>query len=592
MFIFKWLSKAWGPLLTIFGLLGLSCAIIAVSLTAANLTTSGGYTAAQHAAYIIITTIFATLFTTIVRSYTRKLFLMKIDVALAHGANLEQLNTWWRSVLGLASVVERTRNLHVALAYLCTGLITTVIVASFSPSTTTRSYSYNPAISYGPGLCGEALTPSQVGAIQGYPYYWTNSNGSAFVIQSNTGYCPTREAVTLASDINTNNPLDFAYADEGVAVHVTAIGTPFSVYSTDQLTAPEFNGLFNQYASNVLSTTQCVPIMTQNPISCRPGGNVTVFNQNGLTVLNIVSSDGRCNANEPYLVKLISTNQGFAINVFCPQGDVGQGTIVMGGTAAYGDILAKSFREVTFGNSGNLTTFAVTCSVDTRNVFSYHQVTLELQSQTNSTSSYTRTLVGGEVCSPSPGASSAITEYLYGVSAAALWQLFIQNAGLDGFPDTITKLTLGDTTGRGPPWAFNNSQNALEDILGLNAAIVSSRAPRNASRVQVEGSVIVSATRVGSGSPFAIAYVLPLILAALILIYLLCTVKFMDDTSCRTSNLYDLLMFRGLDNFELDLSRPGEGPWEKRSVFQLGSKPTQSYVTDIGVERIRPYDGT
>jgi hypothetical protein len=170
MFIFKWLSKAWGPLLTIFGLLGLSCAIIAVSLTAANLTTSGGYTAAQHAAYITITTIFATLFTTIVSSYTGKLFLMRIDVALAHGANLEQLNARWRSVFGLASVIERTRNLHVALVYLCTGLITTAIVAIFSPSTTTRSYSYSPAISYGPGLCGEVLTPSQVAANQGHPY--------------------------------------------------------------------------------------------------------------------------------------------------------------------------------------------------------------------------------------------------------------------------------------------------------------------------------------------------------------------------------------------------------------------------------------
>jgi hypothetical protein len=526
--------------LALLGLVAVSCAIIAVTLTPANLTTAGGYTTSQHAVYITITTIVATLFTAAVESTTRKLLLMRVDRALSRGDNVKRLDGKWRALLGLAGLSERARNFQITIIYFCTGLITTAIVASFSPATTERTYPYTPAIPYGPGLCGAVLSPAEVAINRGYDYYWTFSNSSAYVIPANSGYCPTHSAVALASNININinNPLDFAYADEGVTVHVTAIGTPFSVYSTEISTAPEFNGLFDQYGSNILSTTNCVPIMRQNPISCHPGGSVTI-SSNESNALNIVSDDGSCRGTSQYLDNIAGN---IAIKAFCPQGDVGQGMIVMGGTHSYGAILAKSIRDFTAANA------------------------------------------------PSPGTPSAITEYLFGVSAAALWQLLSQNDGLDGFPDTITKLTLGDTTGRGPPWAFNDSTNALEDVLGLNAALVASRAPRNVTYTNIDGSVTVSALRVGSGSTFAIAYILPPMITALILVYLILAVEFTNGASCITLSLYDLLRFRGLDEVELDPFSHDKNNARRKSAFVFHVKGIGSKkVEDMD---IRPYGGT
>jgi len=76
-------------------------------------------------------------------------------------------------------------------------------------------------------------------------------------------------------------------------------------------------------------------------------------------------------------------------------------------------------------------------------------------------------------CSAEVGLVSqkAIGVKLIATAAAANRYPLVQNVGIYGLFDLI-----GQIAGfRGPPYAFNNSPNALSDVLGLTAAIVSSR---------------------------------------------------------------------------------------------------------------------
>jgi hypothetical protein len=267
---------------------------IAVLLTPIYLTTYGIYSTKQHAIYVTGTTILATLFTSFISSQIQKLLLYKLDSQLRQevthpgGSGLVSLTRRWQAILRIGKLVDRGRHLPIALSYIFTSLITTAIVATFSPGQTARLFPYSLKIphGYGPQQC--PLIEDLLAVEQDCrDYYWNLGNGSALWYPANA--CgPLRVAVTLSGDINTINPDAFAYADSGVAVHSSAIGAPFSVYAPENNTAPEFNALLREYGSSVVNTTQCVPVMVKNPISCRRGGTV-ILQQNN--VMNITSDD-------------------------------------------------------------------------------------------------------------------------------------------------------------------------------------------------------------------------------------------------------------------------------------------------------------
>lgn len=530
------------PLLALAGSLAITATIIALCFAPMHLTTSGVYSTEQRAIYITVTTILATIFTAFVTSQIQKLLLLQVDSDLeASPSDIERLNRRWRTVLGIGSLTDRARNILVGVAYLFTSLITTAIVASFTPSTTTRSFPYNPEIPLGPNICVGVIPLAQNG---GGDYYWDLGNGSVFYIPANEGSCPTRQAVTLAANINIINPNTFAYVDMGVAVYASAIGTPITVYSSQLETAPEFNALFSVYGANIVNTTQCVPVMRQNPISCYPGGAVNVDESS--QQVSVVSADGRCSYTGSFLLSI--TQNSVMVKKMCPHDDVGQGTIVLGATMAYANNLARSIGDMSAAANTSLATYAVSCTVNTRDVFEYRMVTLGLQNSNTTQSNYARSLSGQESCFPNSPESSSIGDVLFATSAAANWQLLSQNDGIDGWFDTICQLTLGDTTGRKPPWAFSNSVNALEDVLGLTAALVGSRtavvgSKINSSTIGVNGTVLVIASRVGGGTISALAFAIPPAAAALVLLYLVITTPLSKAVRYSTSKLGDLIAF-------------------------------------------------
>jgi len=93
--------------------------------------------------------------------------------------------------------------------------------------------------------------------------------------------------------INFINASQYAYADLGVAVKSTAIDAPISVYGKDPVTemGAEISSFLSRYGSDAVSTTQCVRVMKENPVSCRRGGRVVVNSDGTITS---TSEDGKC----------------------------------------------------------------------------------------------------------------------------------------------------------------------------------------------------------------------------------------------------------------------------------------------------------
>jgi len=95
---------------------------------------------------------------------------------------------------------------------------------------------------------------------------------------------------------------------------------------------------------------------------------------------------------------------------------------------------------------------------------------------------------------------------------------------VDGLMDSLSQAT---ENFRGPPFAFANSQNSLEDSLGLVSALVVSRLNNSGRYVPAEDSTgsgelaYVSATRLGSGEPESYLLLLPPVATAAILIALM-----------------------------------------------------------------------
>lgn len=516
--------------------LAIACAVVAilavVVATPIYLTSHGPYTTTQHTIYVTGTTVLATILTSLISSQVQELLLRRVDKALPEASELKLLSRRWRVILKIANLVESVPHLGIVITYLVSGLITTTIVSGLTPNLRTRSFSYHPKVSHGPSPCAGVYPLADV-LIDGRQYSWDLGKGSAFFIPANAGGCPTRNATVLAGDINPLNPSAFAYDDAGVAVLASAVGTPFSIYSTQSDTAPEFNSLLKSYGSSVVSTTQCVPVMARNPITCHRGGSVTLEERR----MYVRSSDGLCSWEADY-IGLNPFSRNAMASGMCAHGQVGQGTIVLAATKHYIQWLAGALGNTTnIPEASNGSSYAVTCTVDTRDVWEYRKVTLNLQNSDNSGSTFARSLAGHESCSPAPG-TNAIDDILIATAAAANWQILNQNIFWDGLLDLLFDLTLDN---RPPPYAFNNSANALEDVLGLIGAIVASRI-ESTTKVAVQGTAVITSTTIGSGRVYAYIYLVPPAITALVLCYLMATNP-TSKVECSTSKLDDLVEY-------------------------------------------------
>lgn len=198
-------------------------------------------------------------------------------------AKIQVLDRQWRGALGIDDWSEKWKNWMPLLTFLLCGLITTTVVTIFTPTTTSITIPYHPII---PDTSfGEIFTGYDTGPCVGIAdesripenwFNWTLYNGSAYYCATN-GSCPPNQMLAAAPSINSENPDDYIYVDSGVAVERSALGASTFLYKS-----PALNNLTKEHGFNLANTTQCVPVMTSNPVHCKTGGKVKVMSDHEL----------------------------------------------------------------------------------------------------------------------------------------------------------------------------------------------------------------------------------------------------------------------------------------------------------------------
>jgi hypothetical protein len=491
--------------------------------------------------YSPLVAIAATLITLWISSQIQYLFLVRVDIALSRrNKPIEKLNSWWRAVLKVSTIGEQfKKHRAINLAFIGAGLISASINAGLSLSNATKSIHYFSSIPDGLVYdCAEYIADvgnTDAGAPLTAQYLWQAPNGSYFRVWPNVGTCPPRYAVELMNNINIQDPDSFAYGDLGVAVDRSAIGAPYTLYSPNPAISPYLSLALAQHGENLLEITQCVPVMTSNPVSCQTGGTFS------RTPTTMFVSGGNCSDHGP--VNVDSSSPAMSMGI-CMHDDVGQATIVLGANGGYAIDLAHSIGDQTIRNDtqDNTVTYAVTCQVDTRSAIQYRAVKLVTQGRNGINGSFARALTSVGLCqSPSLG---IISDVYHGVAAMAGWQVVYQNWGYDGYFEAISETALGSAGIKGagiprsPPFAFLESKSALEDVLGLNSALVLSRL--NSNTTTVGGRATVRFVRVGGGSRLALLYALPPFISLLTLAWLIVTTPALDHDELRPIQLEQL----------------------------------------------------
>ncbi|KAH8158650.1 hypothetical protein CIB48_g9588 [Xylaria polymorpha] len=445
---------------------------------------------------------------------------------------IQKLEQQWRSILKIDTVLEKVKNYQIFLLYLLSGLITTSIVTTFTPTLGTTSIPYHSIIPdtnlgfYSPeinrscvGIC-QAPCPDGGNLREAIP--WQLDNGS-YVYAALDGECPLTFMPLAAAGINTMTPDDYVYVQSGVAVERTAIGAPMTIF-----TGAVFGNLSSQYGQSLVSLTQCVPVMTSNPVQCQKSGTVSAApNDPGYEWL--VTTSGNITLPErtwytggaviaTRLIRNLTRDSAMS-NGMIPKynlddkiDSVGRIGAVFGawndpnGQVPFANYLAGTINDPDeSAGKGGHETYAVTCFIDPRSSFEYRRVTLDMRAlgRGNGTD-YAQYLSGGESCTP---LHQTIDIKMFAIAGTASYLLVKENKNIDGNIATLTRLA---GSFRKPPYAFPDSTNALEDILGLISGLAVSQIPLSGGGVSAGevsqgqldnySTATIEVVRLGTGS--------------------------------------------------------------------------------------------
>ncbi|KIM96444.1 hypothetical protein OIDMADRAFT_148305 [Oidiodendron maius Zn] len=528
--------------------------LVVVVLVPISLTSSGSLSSQNNTLYITGITVIATLATSFTKNQIRELWLRNVDVRLSRGDNPGLANTYWRTALGVASTRETMGHWDIYFTFLAAALSTTAIVAGLAASPATRLVPYE-------YLLADAFDYSCVktsDSISSAGNSWKLSNGSYLSVGVNYQFCPTIEPLTLMGTMNVLDPQDYGYADLGVAVRQAALGAPGSIYSTlnppnsIQLVSP-LNNTLDQFGASLMSTSTCAPVLTSNPVQCSKGN--ASFSSGYLT---IASDDGSCSSSL-YVGSNPSNNGGWSTGNMCSRGAVGQATVVAAGLNSDAYYAAVSMGDVDWINEDYNDSFyplvyGIICAVDTSTAIQLRNLTLTFSDPFGQSRAYSRVLDADE---SSPCYSdfqgtpiSSVNDKLKAISAFGPWQLlpysffelirpFIQTTQLIASENTNHSLWV-----RAPPFAYANSRNALEDVLGVASALALARTTivGGSGADRYIGSATIAYNRIGIGKRLALLYVLPSLTTVVILVWLLATTP-RKGLLISSSRLVDLCEF-------------------------------------------------
>ncbi|KAI4867143.1 hypothetical protein F4820DRAFT_224952 [Hypoxylon rubiginosum] len=448
----------------------------------------------------------------------------------------------WRSILNIDGFWEKIINYRISIIFPLCSLITTSIVTSLTPTLSTMIVPYDvviPDASFGYysgelnrscfGLCEAPCNESFRST-----YSWALNNGSFFYAAKDGSLCPLTLMMQMAQGINTGNTSDNVYSQAGVAVERNATGAPNVLFS-----GSSFRNISSAYGNALISTTQCVPVMTKNPVRCEVGGNVTITLPNIITaVTNDRTAFGelwpgnRTNSAsvERDLSKDSAMVSGMAMAPWPGAEHIGKIELNFAavndpaGQVPFASYLAGAINdpdepEYRTGSS----TYSVTCVVNPHSVFEYRSVTLDLRAQDKAKdSNLAQYMSASQPCTP---VNPTISNKLFAAAGTSSHLLVYEHSMLDGYIPTLIGLS---GFHRKPPYAFPDSTNAFEDVLGLVSGLAVSMVSVSggtvsASALEGQGgnsTALIEVTRLGSDSGEALWLLIPPICSLVVLLTL------------------------------------------------------------------------
>ena len=170
--------------------------------------------------------------------------------------------------------------------------------------------------------------------------------------------------------------MGYGYEVLGVPVADNAIGAP-----TDRSLSDTFGVIdlsdenpslsLSQY---VQSASACFPYLARNPVSCHPGGTVTVSNQ------SVMLEHEGCKVSTPVYAVDPAVDAAGAMGACTDGMPVGQAKFLVGGVHGY----AEFFNSYMLDPTGSNTSYSVACSVDMTNAVEYQLLSLSRLAGVNS----------------------------------------------------------------------------------------------------------------------------------------------------------------------------------------------------------------
>ncbi len=376
---------------------------------------------------------------------------------------------------------------------------------------------------------------------------WELENGTWITLNvGDSVNCSAHYVQPLLANLNST-PSGFAYLQGTVPVSKNATGVPYDVFSGGF--SRSFGPLsLGYYGGNpmFLWATQCLPSVTQNPVSCQRTLDV-VYNNYTLSI-----NGSNCNG---FFSGLPSNAlAGSTYYTVCTEDrKPGLATILLAATNGFAAELADMMLDPQFVfesdqmfDENQTSIYGVECNVDVAPTVSLKRLNY---SRLNSVEGFDPdiasqvTVADDPTCaSDSNSASPYLSKLALATGASASWELLNEATSEDWFDTLSTAASVLnntlDLTPDGEPirnFIFNNSKNPLEDAFGLASAIALSiqwgtNLPSTSESSDLLGSQIVkysggkaalSGVRVGPGKWWAVVFIIPSCYAITMLGYLL-----------------------------------------------------------------------
>ncbi|KAK5653392.1 hypothetical protein OQA88_8877 [Cercophora sp. LCS_1] len=443
----------------------------------------------------ILVTIFATIYSALVAKALEPPMLDHAEDLFRRCPFVETLFEYLLSRLGglmTRCFTQPTRDLNTPrmrarvfkfLLVLLIGQLTTSIVAIFTPSTVTFTKPYSlelPGPSYFILDRNENANnfPCTGMALPGVnfldlTYRWPLENGSIFMtrFRGRKG-CTASRVFPLVSSIASGNRSLYAYQDSGVAVHKSAMGAPETIFRGSAVME-----LIALHGDSIFKTEQCVPVLARNPVTCERRGSLST---EGLHNVNFTFDREGLSRSGIFHYRNLTTDSVMLNYLYTgthgTSATVGRGVMGFSGITdpnnktKFAADLARTMNEP---DPESHQQYTVVCVLDATNSFEYRTVALHMDNRKEEEggkdldfNGYTRSLSADwEPCTPE---TETVGFPHFAAAMVAQYLPVMEGFPLDGYISSILRLA---TSNNKLDFAFNNSNNALEDVLGIIAAL-------------------------------------------------------------------------------------------------------------------------